>query len=252
MTVFHCDLDNTLLYSHKRRSFPDSCPVELYQGKYISYLSPQTAKLLKQLYQSTVLFVPTTTRTQAQYQRIDLGRVPSYALVANGSLLLRDGQVDENWSLQSKELLAPCLKDMEQGYALLESDPQRSTPVHWVEGFFLYCKSQDTASTVARLEPLVRDSQLVVYGHGSKVYLLPQALEKGEAVKRFREQVSRTLEIVAGDSIMDVSMLQEAVLQGQLGYCPRELSLPGCQVPDSEQLFSEFLLEEVLRQHPPE
>ena len=50
--------------------------------------------------------IPTSTRTEEQYKRIDLdiGIVP-YALVCNGGVLLVNGKRDREWYLESLQMI---------------------------------------------------------------------------------------------------------------------------------------------------
>lgn len=243
MTVFHCDLDNTLMYSHRRELPLDKIPVELYEGKEITFVSAKTAQLLKQLPESLYL-VPTTTRSLPQYQRITLGIDFPYALVANGAILLKQGVVEEQWYQETSTLVSCYRPSLQQAQEALEQDSHRATEVRWVEDFFLYCKSNAPERTAEMLVSTLKDSSLVVQVNGQKVYVLPDCLEKGNAVQRFRSYLPREKEIVAGDSTMDISMLQAV----STAYCPQELQLSHGICPPEGELFSDFLLRDILRQ----
>ena len=95
------DLDRTLIYSSAALALtmPDAraprllC-VEVHESRPLSYLTETAAGLLTELGDAAV-FVPTTTRTRKQYQRINLpGPVPKYAICANGGHILVDGVHD--------------------------------------------------------------------------------------------------------------------------------------------------------------
>ena len=101
MKVFYSDLDNTLIYSYKHEIGERRKCVEVYQGREISFMTEFTWRALKTLMEK-LLFVPVTTRTLEQYQRIQLGiSMPSYALVCNGGILLKDGEPDRCWYEES-------------------------------------------------------------------------------------------------------------------------------------------------------
>lgn len=110
------DLDRTLIYSSAALALtmPDAraprllC-VEVHESKPLSFMTETSAELLTQLGDAAV-FVPTTTRTRKQYQRINLpGPEPKFAICANGGHLLVDGVTDEDWhaGVQAK-LAAEC------------------------------------------------------------------------------------------------------------------------------------------------
>ena len=91
MIVFYSDLDNTLIYSYRREIGGKKRCVEVYQGREISFMSEYSYHLLQEI-SKKALFIPVTTRTMEQYQRIDLGiGIPEYALVCNGGILLVRG-----------------------------------------------------------------------------------------------------------------------------------------------------------------
>ena len=88
MKIFMSDLDNTLIYSYKHEIGEEKTCVEIYQDREVSYMTNRSCELLKAVTEE-ILFVPTTTRTIEQYERIhlDVG-IPKYALVCNGGVLL--------------------------------------------------------------------------------------------------------------------------------------------------------------------
>ena len=81
MILFFADMDNTLIYSYKRDIGSDKIGVEFYPEKnqMISYMTKTSWKLLQKVAHK-LLFIPTTTRTIEQYQRINLGFVPCMRL----------------------------------------------------------------------------------------------------------------------------------------------------------------------------
>ena len=80
MTVFHADLDNTLIYSVRHDVGEEKTGVEVYEGREVSFMTNRSSSLLKRV-KEHLLFVPTTTRTEEQYRRIDLKMGPlEYAL----------------------------------------------------------------------------------------------------------------------------------------------------------------------------
>ena len=92
--ILCADMDNTIIYSYKRNIGENKLNVELYNGREISFISEKTHDLLKKVSEKMTI-IPTSTRTEEQYKRIDLdiGIVP-YALVCNGGVLLVNGKRD--------------------------------------------------------------------------------------------------------------------------------------------------------------
>lgn len=210
--VFHSDLDNTLIYSYKHEIGLHKICVEIYQNREISYMTEVSAALLKQVREKT-LFVPTTTRTEEQYQRICLGKQPpEYALTCNGGILLVQGERDLDWYLQSREMLTDCQTELYDAGKLLKTDKNVNFEVRNIEKLFLFTKSVRPEQTVCRLHNYLKGSQLEIFSNGMKVYAVPGKLNKGEAVRRFRQKVQAGIVAAAGDSRFDISMLEEADL----------------------------------------
>lgn len=210
--VFHGDLDNTLIYSYKHNRDVPVKWVETYQGREISFMTEISWHLLQQV-RKQVLFVPTTTRTVEQYQRIRLGSdTPEYALVCNGGLLLVNGGKDEDWYEESRALTAECQKELHQAERILETDEYVDFQIRNIEDLFVFTKSAQPKETVRRLRPHLDVERVDVWAHGAKIYIIPKTLSKGEAVKRFRHRVPGEQVVAAGDSRFDISMLEEADL----------------------------------------
>lgn len=220
MIVFHSDLDNTLIYSYKHEIGKEKRCVEIYQGREISYMTRASYELLKRV-RDKILFVPTTTRTREQYERIDMGgAVPEYALVCNGGVLLTDGGEDEGWYQESLRLVADCQKEFERAREYLKTDRHICFEIRNIRELFLFTKSSEPEETVGKLRARLRGELVDVFSNGQKVYVVPGKLNKGTAVERFREKIHPDFVIAAGDSEFDIPMLAAA----DLGMAPGALA----------------------------
>ena len=112
--ILCADMDNTIIYSYKRNIGENKLNVELYNGREISFISEKTHDLLKKVSEKMTI-IPTSTRTEEQYKRIDLdiGIVP-YALVCNGGVLLVNGKRDREWYLESLQMIQNSRPEMEK------------------------------------------------------------------------------------------------------------------------------------------
>ncbi|MDO5520897.1 MAG: HAD family hydrolase [bacterium] len=220
MNILVSDLDNTLIYSYKKEIGTEKIVVEYYQGKELSFMTRTSHQLLNEV-KEQVLVVPVSTRSVAQYERITFNEAwtPSVALVSNGGTLLRDGKEDQAWKEETMRLIAPSVNELEKAEGLLRNDENRTLEVRLVDDVFLFTKSSNPEKTVDMLEHNL-DLRLVdCYSNHSKVYVLPKALTKGEAVKRLKNCYNVGQVIAAGDSIFDVSMMKQA----DRSFCPKEL-----------------------------
>lgn len=220
MKIFMSDLDNTLIYSYKHEIGKEKTCVEIYQDREISYMTDRSCELLKAVTEE-VLFVPTTTRTKEQYDRIHLGiEIPEYALVCNGGVLLVDGREDSQWYQESLQMVGDCREELEKAWNCLETDENRSMELRNIRELFLFTKSEKPCRSAERLKEILNLSLVEVFQNGVKVYVVPRKLSKGVAVSRLKERLGAELVIVAGDSEFDLPMLQEA----DIAIAPKELT----------------------------
>jgi len=68
LSVFFTDLDNTLIYSHKREIGEEKTVVEYLDGRQQSFMTNYTYKYLKNA--KWLDIVPVTTRIDTQFKRI--------------------------------------------------------------------------------------------------------------------------------------------------------------------------------------
>lgn len=246
MIIFNADLDNTLIYSYRHDIGKHKICVEIYQGREISFMTEQSYELLKYI-RDKVLFVPTTTRTVAQYSRIEFGmEIPEYALVCNGGVLLVNGQPDEIWYQESLQIISGCQEELKKAEKFLEGDENREFEVRNISSLFIFTKSGQPDKTSCELKKILDVSLVDVFCNGVKVYVVPKKLSKGTAIRRLRERLKPAQVIAAGDSEFDISMMLEA----DVGIAPEKLAA-GLErkgkiisVGDGE-IFSEYVLEYV-------
>lgn len=244
MILFHSDLDNTLIYSYKREVGKAKRCVELYNGREVSFMTEKTFQLLKKA-ADKVMLVPTTTRTVEQYERISLGiGVPRYALTCNGGILLINGQRDQEWYRQSVQLVEACFEELCRAVDILEKDKNRNFEVRFIEGLFVFTKSEKPEMTMQRLKERIDLEKIDILQNGVKIYAVPKTLSKGNAVKRLQKMICPEYIIAAGDSEFDLSMLacaDLAVVPGKLAqkYFIRKDKV----VIENECIYSEGMLE---------
>ncbi len=244
--LFTCDIDNTLIHSYKHKSDGDIC-IEILKDKEQGFTTPRTLELLWQLNCTDgIMTVPLTTRSIEQYTRIKWGdAAPAHALVTNGTLLLKNGEIDEPWWEDSLKTVLPLKEEMQRLYDVLA--PQDSfIRVRMVDEMYLfvYCaKDVDPTETAQQLQEM---TTLTVRQAGKKIYLFTPFADKGVASKRMMEHTGADYLIAAGDSAIDLPMLKQA----DLAIIPyNELineEYKQCAVCPMDKPFSEFVLETVL------
>lgn len=245
--LFLCDIDNTLIWSYKHKREGDVC-VEILKEKEQGFTTPRTLELLKTVTAlENVMTVPLTTRSVEQYTRIRFGDgAPENALVTNGTLLLGNEKLDDEWWYGSLQSVSPLKDEIERMFRMLEHQ-NTFIRVRIVDEMYLfvYCaEGVDPMSTAALLQGLTK---LNVQCAGKKIYLFPPAADKGYAAKRMAERVGADLVIAAGDSEIDIPMLESA----DAAIVPHDERMTGktyrrSEVCPDRKRFSEFVLETVL------
>jgi hypothetical protein len=217
-----CDLDRTLIYSSRAfwldtpdADAPAIVVCELYQGVPISYMTRAAEHLLRSL-AAAATFVPVTTRTVAQYRRVQVpGPVPRFAITTNGGTILVDGEPDPEWSAALQERLGAEAAPLPEVRSLLE-DPAAATwilRVHTAEDLFTYAiidREAMPAAWIATLHDQCRERGWTVSVQGRKLYCVPAAVNKSTAVAEVRRRLGGPVLLAAGDSLLDQRMIEDA------------------------------------------
>lgn len=220
--LFASDLDQTLIYSHRSLNSTGSKgslkPVEWLENQYISFMTPGALSLLREL-SYRVLFVPVTTRTKFQYQRLnfqDYGICPRYAVTSNGGTIFIEGQEDADWKEQVKEGRVHCAEAED----LLCTFREISHP-SWVikdpgmlaDDLFYYCvvdRDKMPRNELADFELWASENRWDLSIQGRKLYLVPRHVSKKAAIQYLREKEGSPTVVAAGDSLLDLEMLKNA------------------------------------------
>ncbi|MGW0880518.1 HAD family hydrolase [Streptomyces sp. NPDC002671] len=254
------DLDRTLIYSSAALALtmPDAraprllC-VEVHESKPLSYMTETAAQLLTDLGDTSV-FVPTTTRTRKQYQRINLpGPPPKYAICANGGHLLVDGVTDADWHATVQARLAEeCAPLAEvQEHLMTSADPAWVRKHRVAEDLFAYLVVERELlpeEWVKELSVWAEHRGWTVSLQGRKIYAVPQPLTKSAAVRELARRTGAELTLAAGDSLLDADLL----LAADRGWRPGhgELADQGWTAPEIAALQERGVLagERILRE----
>lgn len=226
-TLIACDLDRTLIYSRAAAGAPtvgdpDLVCIEYYDGAPLSFMTHTAAALLRTVTDLTT-FVPTTTRTIAQYQRITLPGGPHrYAITSNGGNILADGQPDHTWHAR----IQSCVAESGQTLEHVRSALQQRISTEWVHNFrtaedlFCYLVVDIAAVPTGFLSQWSQwcaERNWTVSMQGRKIYTVPAALCKSNAVAEVRRRLDAdpttrtpTSVLAAGDGALDAELLRYA------------------------------------------
>nr|WSX52033.1 HAD family hydrolase [Streptomyces sp. NBC_00974] len=218
------DLDRTLIYSTAALglTMPDPVAprllcVEVHESKPLSFMTETAAGLLAELSADPgVVFVPTTTRTRKQYQRIRFpGRPAKYAICANGGQLLVDGVPDRDWRRQVAARLERECAPLEEvhGHLLATADPQWLRKARVAEELFAYLVVERGLVPAEWLKALAEWAEArgwTVSLQGRKIYAVPRPLTKSAAMGEVARRTGATTTLAAGDSLLDADLLLAA------------------------------------------
>ncbi|MEV6505720.1 HAD family hydrolase [Streptomyces sp. NPDC051642] len=259
------DLDRTLIYSAAALALtmPDAraprllC-VEVHESKPLSFMTETAAGLLTELGElgDAAVFVPTTTRTRKQYQRINLpGPEPKFAICANGGHLLVDGVTDEDWHAQVQSKLAAECAPLEEvrEYLAATADPAWVRKHRVAEDLFAYLVVERELlpeEWVKELAVWAENRGWTVSLQGRKIYAVPKPLTKSAAMREVAHRTNATLTLAAGDSLLDADLLLAADKAWRPGHgeladeswtAPNVTALPERGVLAGERILREFL-----------
>ncbi len=216
-TVVATDLDRTLVYSASAIGSLDPALVcvEVLDGRPQSYMTESAHRILLEVRRAAVL-VPTTTRTPAQYARVELpgGPVP-FAVVSNGGQILVDGAPDTEWRTGVDARAAAAGTSL--GEVVTHVDTVATGP--WVRSRRiaddLFCYIVVDIHTlpwgfVRDLAGWCADRGWLVSMQGRKIYALPATLTKEAAVAEVVVRAGGTRLLAAGDGALDAGMLAVA------------------------------------------
>ncbi|WP_327131904.1 HAD family hydrolase [Streptomyces sp. NBC_01343] len=255
------DLDRTLIYSTAALglTMPDPVAprllcVEVHESKPLSYMTETAAALLTELAADpAVVFVPTTTRTRKQYQRIRFpGRPAPYAICANGGQLLVDGLPDRDWRRQVAARLAEECAPLEEVHAhlLATADPAWLRKARIAEDLFTYLVVERALVPDEWVKALTQWADArgwTVSLQGRKIYAVPRPLKKSAAMLEVARRTGATTTLAAGDSLLDADLLLAADAAWRPGH--GELADTGWTAPTVTALAAAGVLagEEIVR-----
>lgn len=218
--VFATDLDRTMIYSMGSAGLKNNYPVltvaEFHKEKPLSYVTDFSYRMLDFLNDS-LYFVPATTRSMAQFRRINLPPIARsiYAVTSNGGKILANGIEDAEWTTSIKENLEANSVHLDEVRTIIAEKFSRPWihNITFADDLFLVLHVDKENTPKAYVDDLT--SWLAERGwkaslQGSKLYCIPSALTKGAAVKEVCQRLNSSGLYSAGDSLLDKSLLSLA------------------------------------------
>ncbi len=218
-----CDLDRTLLYSAAALGLltddaaaPRLAVAEVYRGAPLSYWTRDAETLLVAL-AGVATVVPATTRTRAQFARIQLPEgAGTVAVTTNGGHILVDGEACPDWTRTLADRLegtsAP-LAEVVEHLAKVTGGATWLRSSRVAEDLFAYLvvdRAEMPSSFLADLVAWCDAIGWTVSLQGRKVYCVPRGLTKSAAVAEVAARHGLTMTLAAGDSLLDAELLAAA------------------------------------------
>lgn len=222
MTVlFASDLDQTLIYSRNSMgmnvSEDELVEVERYEGKPLSYMTKKSQSALWKINESA-FFLPVTTRTQAQYERVTgifEGQAPRFAVISNGAVILENGQPIKEWSdgirqqcVSRKTIITELLPEIERHFS-----EDWVLKVREADDWFVYLIVDRARFPEDKLDFYIETFQKLGWGmslQGRKLYFMPESITKAGAMEYIKKRLGASYVIAAGDSLLDLDLLESA------------------------------------------
>ncbi|HEY4430759.1 MAG TPA: HAD family hydrolase [Paenibacillus sp.] len=219
--IYASDLDRTLIYSLGAIGVPENTPglipAEVIEGKTRSYISQQALNQLLDL-TARVIFIPVTTRTIQQYKRINLFQetvIPDYAVTSNGGNILIGGVVDREWRESIGRLVARHSATAEEVRSYIKDVVREDWIIseHYCDDLFytfVVYRDQLPLDEITNLSDRLYNLGWRVSLQGRKLYAVPAAVNKSDAILHLRRTVRSEPMVASGDSLLDKSLLESA------------------------------------------
>jgi len=216
MTMFATDLDRTLIYSKralvdfKQDNLLGLMPVERKDDQNVAFMTKRANVLLKELVKE-LLFVPVTTRTYEQFMRIFLFSEEislTYAVTSNGANIIYKGTPLIEWRNHIQNKLNRECTNLTNMLTIFEN-VNINGYLKIAENLFFYYILEDELSDeeLKLIKSIALHNGWRVSIQGKKLYVMPNPISKGEAIKYIKERQGIQTIYGAGDSVLDYDFL---------------------------------------------
>ncbi|ANU12164.1 hypothetical protein BBH88_05840 [Planococcus antarcticus DSM 14505] len=220
--LFASDLDQTLIYSRNSMGMDvtedELVEVERYEGKPLSFMTQKSQSELWKI-NDAAFFLPVTTRTQAQYERVtgifEGQQAPRFAVISNGAVILENGQPIKEWSegirqqcVSRKTIISDLMPEIERYFS-----EDWVLKVRQADDWFVYLIVDRARFPEEKLNFYTTAFKKLGWGmslQGRKLYFMPESITKAGAMEYIKERLGASYVIAAGDSLLDLDLLESA------------------------------------------
>lgn len=214
--IYATDLDRTIIFSSK---FIDDCKkpyvcVERDGDRAISYMCKDALQLFNRLKRNKkIKIVPITTRSVAQFNRVEVVQDCEYAITSNGGIIFHKGIVFKPWQEIIEEILTKyksqysgILQFLQEYLEYFDKNPRV------VDDIFFFMKLKDDEIKISEfldiLEEHFKATNWVYTLQGLKLYIIPKEISKENALRFLMSYLQDNDVIVSGDGKLDYNFLK--------------------------------------------
>ena len=209
--IYATDIDRTLIYSYRFiEEYPPDCKytlVEKVDSKEISYMANEVIDKLRLLNENNdIEIIPVTTRSVEEYNRVDLGIKTRFAVVANGGIILENGEPIKEYN----DTITPDINRVEFLQASMDISELKSISREskYIDNKYIFTKTNDEKYFDEEIAPLIAMyPSLNFVRQRKKVYVIPKAFSKAVALRWIQHYIGADKLVASGDSELDLSML---------------------------------------------
>jgi hydroxymethylpyrimidine pyrophosphatase-like HAD family hydrolase len=217
--IFASDLDRTLVYSKRAIEELGELnktvlkPVEIKDNNWVAYMTQRSFLALKEL-SLTSFFIPVTTRTTEQFNRFFIFKKEihlKYAITSNGANIIYKGELMNDWSTHILNRMSVESVTQKELLVILKREGfQFDGQIKQAENLFFYFILNSLPPAADR--KAINDVA-VSYGwrtslQGRKLYFIPSAISKGDALEFISKREGMKVIAGAGDSVLDWDFLK--------------------------------------------
>lgn len=212
--LYASDLDRTLIYSYRfldeHKSDANRTLVETGKdGKEISYMADSVMDKLARISSDNngdITFVPVTTRSIEQYERIKLGFTPEWAITSNGGVILHKEEQVKEYSDYVVKLINPIeVMQLIMDFGEFESVDYK--PV-FIDNRYIFLKTINEELFDLEVEHIRGNfTGWDFVRQRNKCYAIPVHFSKQVALRWLWHKLGKPTIVASGDSKLDLPML---------------------------------------------
>ena len=215
--LFFTDLDRTIIYSRRFICDGDETVLVERDGeKEIAFMTVRGVALIKKL-AAKIPVIPVTTRNYAECMRIGLLKELGlrYLIINNGAEILCDGVRDADYQSGIQAALSALGCGFDEALRVFfDIFGNGGVKLHRISDDFLwlivlYSEDYDRP-LLKRVQERLAPEGWSVAATGRKIYLIPRTISKTSAVQYLTKKLGAGPIVCAGDSTMDMEMVEHA------------------------------------------